>query len=133
MLGSLLLTSVAVYAASFSNTTLRAILVAFALIAASLGAATLVGHGMYKTFRIFGLGPTPSGEAVPLALCEGFILLLCLTQWFAWSNFRRSRGPARPLVIQFLVIFLAVGLITAAVVVAPYMYRILNPRLIYSH
>ena len=133
MLGSLLLTCVAVYAASFSNTTLRAILVAFALIAASLGAATLVGHGMYKTFRIFGLGPTPSGEAAPLALCAGFILLLCLTQWFAWSNFRRSRGPARRLVIQFLAILLAVGLITAAVVVAPYLDRILDPRLIYSH
>ena len=132
MLGYLLMTSVAVYAASFSNNTLRAILAAFALIVASLGAAALLGHGMYNTFRIFTIGPTPSSEPVLPVLCAGFLLLFCLTQWFAWSNFRRSGVPARRLVIQFLAILLAVGLITAAVVVAPFMYRILNPRLIYS-
>ena len=40
----LLLTSVAVYAASFSNSTLRAILAAFAIIAAGCGVCALLGH-----------------------------------------------------------------------------------------
>jgi hypothetical protein len=130
-LGSLLLTSVAVYATSISNSTLRAILGAVGIIAASLGAAGLVGSGAYKVIPALRSGPTPSAELVPLILCAGLFLLLCLTQWFAWSNFRRFGLRLRRLVIQLLIILFAVGLITLAIVVAPYLDRILHPGLIY--
>jgi hypothetical protein len=121
MLGYLLLTSVAVYAASFANSTLRAILAAFAIIVAGCGVCFLVGTEAVKNGTYLGL-PQPIPYAadvllsalIPPFLAGGLFFMLCVVQWFAWSNFRRYGPSARRIVVQFLVIFFALGLITLA-------------------
>ena len=110
ILGSLLLTSVAVYAASFSSSTLRAILAAFVISAAGVGVLWLAATGVNE----FDPGPRdhPHLEEwliLPL-LSGGLVFMLCLIQWFAWSNSRRCGVPARRLLVQLTAIFLSVYL-----------------------
>jgi ABC-type transport system involved in multi-copper enzyme maturation permease subunit len=122
VLGQLLLTSVAVYAASFSNSTLRAILTAFAIIVASFGVFFLVGTGVAKIeplrFWIYMHAPEVTKALIPPLLAGGLFLMLCVVQWFAWSNFRRYGLSARRIVVQLPVMFFAVGLIALAISVA---------------
>ena len=116
VLGQLLVTSVAVYAASFSKSTLRAILAALGILVASLGGAVLAPRWGERSPLLLGLAAVLfRGHFVLPVLLLSPLLLLCLTQWFAWSNFRRFGAPARRLVIQFVVIFVAVELISLAV------------------
>ena len=113
MLGQLLVTSVAAYTASFSKSTLRAILTAFGMIVANFGILWLTGDWAISTFGPLKLGFHEDGlNLAPAVLCVGLLLMLCLTQWFAWSNFRRSGASVRRLVIQLVVIFIAVELIS---------------------
>ncbi len=113
VLGQLLVTSVAAYSASFSKSTLRAILAAFGMIVASLGILWLTGTWVSSAFGELELDFHENQlNLVPPVLCVGLLLMLCLTQWFAWSNFRRSGASVRRLVIQLVVIFIAVELIS---------------------
>ncbi len=119
VLGQLLVTSVAVYAASFSRSTLRAILAAFAISATGLGVSFLTATWMDNSFRRLAAAYYfPREDVVLPVLCAGLFLMLCLTQWLAWSNFRRSGPSVRRVVVQLLVIFCAVGLISLAILAA---------------
>jgi hypothetical protein len=119
VLGQLLVTSVAVYAASFSKSTLRAILTAFGMIVASFGILWLTGDWVINTYGHLKLGFHEDGlNLAPTNLCVGLLLMLCLTQWLAWSNFRRFGASVRRLVIQLGVIFVAVELLSLAIIYA---------------
>jgi hypothetical protein len=114
VLGQLLLTSVAVYAASFAKNTLQAILAAFVILAAAGGAIVLAInwiHLVTPTLRLW-IGHPHADEGLILPILSGaLVLMLCLFQWFAWSNFRRHGRPALGLSVQFTVIFLSVWVI----------------------
>jgi hypothetical protein len=115
ILGSLLLTGVAVYAASISNSTLRAILGAVGIIVAAYAVGFFVGAGAVEASR--GLVSKmnlsrPGPELIPLLMASGLFFMLCVVQWFAWSNFRRCVLPASKIIVQLAVILLCVGVIT---------------------
>ena len=123
VLAQLLVTSVAVYAASFSRNTLRAILTAFVILAASVGVFTLAVNGMEDAVDrlvrwLHWLGPVPLEEKRALSVvCGMLVYLLCLIQWFAWSNFRRHGASARRLLVQFAVILLSLWLLSVVLAV----------------
>jgi hypothetical protein len=115
VLGQLLLTSVAVYAGSFSRSGLKAILAAVGIVAAGFGVLTIIGDLASKTINRWGYQHVENqGSLVPLVLLAGLFLMLCLTQWFAWLNFRRFGSPAGRVVIQLLLIILAVSVFAQA-------------------
>ena len=119
VLGQLLLTSVAVYTASFSRSTLRAILAAFAISATGFGVFLLTANWMDKSLRrLVAAYYIPREDVVLPVLCGGLVLMLCLTQWLAWSNFRSSGPSVRRVVVQLLVILCAVGLVSLAILAA---------------
>lgn len=111
VLGQSLVTSVAVYAASFTKNTLQAILAAFVILAAGGGAIALAIKWIQlvtPTLRLW-VGRPHSDEALILPLLSAALfLVLCLFQWFAWFNFRRFGLAALSLTVQFSVIFLSV-------------------------
>jgi ABC-type transport system involved in multi-copper enzyme maturation permease subunit len=114
-LGSLLLTSVAIYAASISTSTLRAILGTVGIAVAAYAVCFLVGVASVKASR--GLVSStylssPGPHVIPLLLAGGLFFMLCVVQWFAWSNYRRYRVPARKIVAQVIAILICVGLTT---------------------
>src|ERR1039458_9930277 len=114
-LGSLLLTSVAIYAASISTSTLRAILGTVGIAVAAYAVCFLVGVASVKASR--GLVSStylssPGPQVIPLLLAGGLFFMLCVVQWFAWSNYRRYRVPARKIVAQVIAILICVGLTT---------------------
>ena len=131
ILGSLLLASVAVYAASFSNSALRAILAAIAIIAAGYGFCALVGTRVARIEPrqqwILMCIPQVARALIPQLLAGGLFFLLCVVQWFAWSNFRRYRPSARRIVGQLMVIFFAVGLVALAISLVIAAARFLHP------
>jgi hypothetical protein len=113
VLSQMLMTSVAVYTASFSKTTLQAILAALVMLIASGGVLGLAAVMMHE------VGPAPFGwvghprvvadllvPLLPVALC----ITLWLMQWFAWSNFRRNGPSLLRLAAQLTVVFLVVWL-----------------------
>jgi len=110
VLGQLLLTSVAVYAGSFSKSTLRSILAAVVILAAGGVVLWLAETGVNE----FDPGPRDHPhleEWLILPLLSGaLVFMLCLIQWFAWSNSRRCGVPARRLLVQLTAIFLSVYL-----------------------
>jgi hypothetical protein len=114
-LGSLLLTSVAVYAASISTSTLRAILGAVGIAVAAYAVCFLVGVASVKAGR--GLVPSshlssPGPQVIPLLIASGLFFMLCVVQWLAWSNYRRYRLPARKIAVQLVAMLFCVGLTT---------------------
>jgi hypothetical protein len=114
VLGQLLVTSVAVYAASFSKTTLQAILAALVILIASGGALLLASYWGHHVARapIPWIGQPGQDEWLILPLLSAALaFVLCLFQWFAWSNFLRYGLPALRLIAQLTVILLAVWLI----------------------
>jgi ABC-type Na+ efflux pump permease subunit len=114
VLGQLLVTSVAVYAASFSKTTLQAILAALVILVASgitLWLAVYGGHHA-SLAPIQWIGQPRVDEWLILPLLSGaLVFVLCLFQWFAWSNFSRYGVRALRLIGQFAVILIAVWLV----------------------
>ncbi len=111
VLGQMLVTSVAVYAASFSRTTLQAILAALVLLVASGGALLLAAYLVHHVARApvpwLGWPPVQEGPMLPL-LSWALAFVLCLFQWFAWSNFRRFGLPALRLIVQLSMTLLVV-------------------------
>jgi hypothetical protein len=129
VLGQLLLTSLAVYAASFCNSTLRAILAAFAIIIVGCAAcyvvadcATIIIAPRLMELRRLSVRPLHAEEqlkiVMPLLLAGGLFFILSPIQWFAWSNFRSVRPSAPRIVVQLLVMLFALGIIGLAVAVA---------------
>ena len=119
VLSQLLLTSVAVYAASCSKTTLRAILVALGLMVAGLGVSALaVSWAASRYLALVLVGLLFRGHSGMPVLCVSLLLMVCLTQWFAWSNFRCPGAPVRRQGIQFLLLLIAAGLASLAITAA---------------
>jgi hypothetical protein len=114
VLGQMLVTSVAIYAASFSKTTLQAILAALVILIASGGALLLAiywGHHVALA-PIEWIVQPPIDEWLIFPLLSGALaFVLCMFQWFAWSNFPRYGLTARRLIPQLTVILLAVWVI----------------------
>jgi hypothetical protein len=112
VLGQLLVTSVAVYAASFCKSTMRAILVAVGILVATFGALFQTAWWLSGTFAPALSVHTAQFNRVPAALRTVpllmLLLMVCLTQWFAWTNFRRFGTPVRRLVVQLLALLIAV-------------------------
>jgi hypothetical protein len=108
VLGQLLLTSVAIYTASFARNTLQAILAAFVILIASGGAVWLaINWGRHVApAPIEWIGQPHADEWLVLPLlAAALVSMLCCFQWFAWSNFRRPGLPAIRLGLQFIVLF----------------------------
>ena len=118
----LLVTSAAVYAASFSKSTLRAILAAFAIIAVGVGASALVSWGWADEAAprlVLWTGRPHMKPCLVLPVLSGALgFMLCLIQWFAWSNFRRGEPSTLRLLVQFAVILLSVSLVALFVCTA---------------
>jgi flagellar biosynthesis protein FlhB len=128
-LGQLLLTSAAIYGATISRTTLRAILGTFAIVIAASGAFALAIHFATSVIR-----PRLSGHRFPpvqiqsdqhlwealvsLLIAGGLCVLLCLLLWFAWSNFRRYANSAGNIIVQLVVIISSVWLISLGLAMA---------------
>src|ERR1039458_7056548 len=118
LFGSLLVTSVAVYAASISKNTLRAMLGAVGIMVAAYSVCMLVAFNALTIGRSLGLSIDdwrPRQELTPLLICGSLFLMLCMVQWLAWSNFRRSGPPVGKIVLQLIVLLLSAGVITLAV------------------
>lgn len=114
ILGQMLVTSVAVYAASFARTTLQGILASFVILAALGGALLLAVNWAHHIAPapIPWIGLPHVGEVLiwPLAYAALFFAL-CLIQGFALFNFRRYTLPGPRLIVQFTVILLSVWLV----------------------
>jgi hypothetical protein len=114
VLGQMLLTSVAVYTASFSRTSLQAILSALVILVAGGGAIWLAiystHHAALAPVHWMGQPRVDEGLILPL-LSVALVLELCLFQWFAWYNFPRYGLLVSRLILQFTVILLSVLLI----------------------
>ena len=127
VLGQLLLTSVAVYAGSFSNTTLRAILAAFAIVIAACAVcySAPILATKFIASRITELQRPPVASPygqyllktlIPLLIANCLLVILGLVHRFAWSNFRRVRPSPGSVVVQLLVVFSALGLLAFALI-----------------
>ncbi len=125
VLGQLLLTSVAVYAASFCNSTIRAILAACAIIAlGGVTGAIVAEYGDYvlrsdpMQFRPASVRPQHLEYMVktliPLLIATSLLGLLGLVHRFAWSNFQRVRPSAVRVGVQLLVALCTCGLLAFA-------------------
>jgi hypothetical protein len=103
----LLLTSVAVYAASFSRNTLRAIISALAILAVSYGVIALTAPlAASSKLTLIAIGLLPWGHSPLRVIYASLLLLLVMLQWFAWSNFRRADRPLRFVMSQLLLLLL---------------------------
>jgi hypothetical protein len=116
ILGSLLVTSVAVYAASASKNTVRAILGAIAIIVASWPVFGLANTSAEHVTGWMGF-PGPRWATSPaLSVClAGLVVMFCVTQWLAWSNFRRTVLTGRRFILQLVVLVFALWLVSLAV------------------
>ena len=124
VLGQMLVTSVAVYAASFSKTTLNAILAALVILIASGGALLLAAYwehhiahapmpriGQSSALAAYTGGSSVVERVVLPLLCAALVCGLGLFQWLAWVNFRRFGAPVLRLIAQLSVILLSVWLL----------------------
>jgi hypothetical protein len=114
VLGQLVVTSVAIYAASFAKNTLQGILAAFVILAAGGGAMWLatstVHYVALAPVQWMGV-PRVDARLVLPVLSVALVLVLCLFQGFAWHNFPRCGLGVARLVRQFAVMLFAVWLI----------------------
>ncbi|MEI7936580.1 MAG: hypothetical protein WCK27_07840 [Verrucomicrobiota bacterium] len=125
VLGQLLLTSVAIYAASFCNSTLRAILGAFAIIAVGGVFCAIVvnyvsdvvgSHSVHvraTPVQLQSLGYLVK-TLMPALIAASLLLMLCLVHRFAWSNFRSVKPSAGRVVFQLLAALSVLGLVAHA-------------------
>jgi hypothetical protein len=114
VVGQLVMTSVAIYAASFTRNTLQAILAAFVILAAGSGAMWLaISTAHYVALApVQWIGvPRVDVRLVLPVLSVALVLVLCLFQGFAWYNFPLCGMGVRRLISQFAVMLLAVCLI----------------------
>jgi hypothetical protein len=114
VVGQMVMTSVAIYAASFAKNTMQAILAAFVILAAGIGAMWLAISTAHYVFlapvQLIGVPRVDVWLLLPV-LSVTLVLLLCLFQGFARYNFPRCGLGVARLMRQFAVMFLAVWLI----------------------
>jgi ABC-type transport system involved in multi-copper enzyme maturation permease subunit len=123
-LAQVLVTSVAIYAASFSKTTLKAIIATLGILALSYGVIALVSSSAgigYVTlvgapFLLRGYSPQPF-------VAVSLLLLLGLTQWFAWCNFRRAGAPGGLIIRQLLLLLFAAAVGSTVILTLAQMAR----------
>jgi hypothetical protein len=114
VVGQLIMTSVAIYTASFAKNTMQAILAAFVILAVGGGAIWLaISTAHYVALApVQWIGdPRVDVRLVLPVLSVALVLVLCLFQGFAWYNFPRCDLGVRGLIGQFAVIFVVVWLI----------------------
>ena len=110
----MIMTSVAIYTASFAKNTMQAILAAFVILAVGGGAIWLaISTAHYVALApVQWIGvPRVDVRLVLPVLSVALVLVLCLFQGFAWYNFPRYGLGVRRLICQFAVIFVVVWLI----------------------
>ena len=114
VIGQLVMTSVAIYAASFAKNTLQGILAAFVILAAGGGASwlaiSMVHYVALAPVQWIGVPRVDVWLLLPV-LSLALVLVLCLFQGFAWYNFPRCGLGVGRLIRQFAMMFLAVWLI----------------------
>jgi len=126
LIGSLLLTSVAVYGASICGNTLRGILTAMVMVVAGCAlTAWVVNRVVRLAANQLAVGRMSYGPRhelanqvqamVPVLLSLGLLLMVCVVQWFAWSNFRHFRPSARSVGTQLAAIYGALGLLALGI------------------
>jgi hypothetical protein len=114
VLSQLMVTSVAVYAASFARNTLQAILASFVMLVAGGGAIWLaISTAHYVALApVQWIGvPRVDARLILPVLSVALAMVLCLFQGFAWHNFLRCGLGVSRLIRQFAVLLLAVWLI----------------------
>jgi hypothetical protein len=128
LLGQLVVTSLAVFTASFSTTALRAILLALGLVAlvgCAVASGIIGARDLVATLHQLRGFAAPPGYALSahrqilgwVQTGVGLFLLLGLSQLFAFSNFRhRGLSPVR-FVLQALAIVLFAGLLAFLIVI----------------
>ena len=114
VVGQLIMTSVAIYTASFAKNTMQAILAAFVILAVGGGAVCLAiyltKNAALVPVQWMGQPRVDQGLILPL-LSVALISVLCLFQGFAWCNFPRYGVGVSRLIVQFASILLGVLLI----------------------
>jgi hypothetical protein len=113
VLGQLLLTSVAVYAASLAKNTLQAIFGALATLAL-VGLVILVANDWARHFvpaPVAWIGYHRVDEGILPLLSVAMVFTLCLFQWLAWANFPRHSLSAPRFLVQLTVLLLSVWLV----------------------
>ena len=118
VLAQLLLTSVAVYAGSFSKTTLRAIITALGILAVGFCVIAVTQPPAIFALRVVVIALLVRGHSLQSVVCVSLLLLLALTQWFAWHNFRRAGWPPRLIIAQLLQLLFVAALGANAILVA---------------
>ena len=110
----MIMTSVAIYTASFAKNTMQAILAAFVILAVGGGAVCLAiyltKNAALVPVQWMGQPRVDQGLILPL-LSVALISVLCLFQGFAWCNFPRYGVGVSRLIVQFASILLGVLLI----------------------
>ena len=114
VVGQLVVTSVAIYAASFAKNTLQGILAAFVILATGGGVIWLaISTAHYVALApVQWLGvPRVDVRLILPVLSVALVMVLCLFQGFAWYNFPRCGLRVTRLIGQFAVLFVALWLI----------------------
>jgi len=127
VIGHLLLTSVAVYAATLSSNTLRAIMLAFGLlfvVGCLIKIATWIVFSHPDVVRFPGItlqvikafwgNRSPNGDEVTGLVCAEMLVFLCLIQRFAFTCYRNRGMTIFQRTIQALVLAFAVCFLTVA-------------------
>ncbi len=121
VLGQMLLTTVALYAATLCRSAVKAILLAIGIAAAGFGLLLALGRWTQGLFgRSWLIHYKGEVDLVLPVLWAGLLLLAGLMQWLAWSNFRRLGTPARRWLPQLLLVLLAAGVVSLALLAAMY-------------
>jgi hypothetical protein len=124
VLAQLLATTLAVYTATICKNTIWAILAAFGMVAAGIGVFFQAVRPVEQLAHGRTLGALPEGTVAALAwfiACAGLLLVVCLLQWFAWSNFRRFGLGRGRFGLQLVAIFALVGLMPFVFLAAIYL------------
>jgi hypothetical protein len=114
-LAQLSVTSVAVYGASIARTTLQAMLSAIAMLTTGAGAVALAIYSIHHVARVPvpWIGHSPATEGLMLFyLASALLCVLCMCQWFAWVNYRRSSVMMVRLIAQITGILFTVWLLS---------------------
>lgn len=124
VLAQLLATTLAVYTATICKNTIWAILAAFGMVAAGIGVFSQAVRPVEQFLNGRTLGAISEGTVAALAwfiACAGLLLVVCLLQWFAWSNFRHFGLRRGRIGLQLIGIFALVGLMPFVFIGAIYL------------
>jgi hypothetical protein len=126
VLAQLLLTSVAVYAGSFSKTTLWAIITALGILVVGFCVIAVAHPPATFALRLLVIALLVRGHSLDSVVCVSLLLLLALTQWFAWYNFQRAGRVPRLIIAQLLLLLFVAALGANAILVAQMAERMIR-------